>query len=383
MKSRRISACIGVAVLLLVGAILIGCGSSSRVAPTKYVLVSDSENNRVLLYPVPITTGESATVVLGQPDLTSSGIATTAAGMDYPTSAVGDGNGNIWVADLSNCRVTEYKPPFTNGMAAALVIGQADMTSSTCAVSATALYGPSGLTFDGSGNLWVTDYDASRVLEYKPPFTSGMAASVVIGEPDMNTSAGGTSATTLLYPWQGIAFDKTGNLWIQDYSNSRVLGYQPPFTTGMAASVVIGQADMTSNVSGTTATTMDYPWGGLTFDSAGNLWVGDPDNDRVLQFTAPLTTGMAASAVLGQTDMTSSGSATTAAGLYEPSDVAFDSSGNLYVSDYANSRTVMYPPPFTTGMSATKVLGQTDLTSSTCNTTAAGQCYAYGVGTTR
>ena len=37
--------------------------------------------------------------------------------------------------------------------------------------------------FDGSGNLWVADAFNQRVLEYTPPFSNGMAASLELGQP--------------------------------------------------------------------------------------------------------------------------------------------------------------------------------------------------------
>jgi secreted PhoX family phosphatase len=49
------------------------------------------------------------------------------------------------------------------------------------------------------------------------------------------------------------------------------------FENGQTATLVIGQADFTSNVSSTTSNTVKSPRG-ITFDSSGNLWVGDRNN---------------------------------------------------------------------------------------------------------
>ncbi len=375
MRNTWKFACL-VAALGVIAATLIACGSSAT-HPTKYIAVADSDNNRILLYPVPISTGQAATIVLGQADFTSSSNATSAAGSAFPVKATADASGNLWVAECDNSRVVEYKAPFTNGMSATVVLGEPDMNTSTGGTSATTLSCPSGATFDSQGNLWVADYGNSRVVEFKPPFTSGMAASTVLGQADLNSSSCNTSATTLCYPWEGITFDSKGNLFVGDYSNCRIVEYQAPFSTGMAASIAIGQPDLNSSTCGTTASAMDSPLG-IAFDPSGNLWTGDYTNSRVLEFKAPFTTGMSASLVLGQADFTSSGNSATASRFSYSYDVSFDTKGNLYVADTDNSRTLMFSAPFSNGMNATKVLGAADFTSSSCGTTAATVCDPNG-----
>ncbi len=375
MTKKRAYLCL--IALTAIAATSIGCGSDRTPAPTKYVAVADSSNSRVLLFSVPVTTGQAADFVLGQADFTSSVSATSAAGMADPIKATTDAAGNLWVAECSNSRVIEYKAPFSNGMSASVVLGEPDMNTGTGGTSATTLSCASGLAFDKQGNLWVSDYDNSRVVEYKAPFTSGMAASLVLGQPDLTSSTCATSATALCDPWEGIAFDSKGNLFVGDYGNCRIVEYQAPFSTGMAASIAIGQADLNSSNCGTTVSTMDSPLG-IAFDATGNLWTGDYTNNRVLEFKAPFTTGMSASLVIGQADFTSLVSSTTASGLSEAFDVSFDSKGNLYVADFGNNRTVMYSAPFTTGMSATEVLGAPDFQTSSCGTTSASVCSPNG-----
>jgi len=364
------------ALLIAIAATLIGCGSGNTVA-TKYLAVADSSNSRIVLYSVPITSGQASNVVLGQADFTSNSSAASATGLSYPVKATADSSGNLWVADCSNNRVVEYKAPFSSGMPATTVLGEPDMNTSNGGTSATTLRCPSGVAFDGHGNLWVSDYDNSRIVEFKAPFTSGMAATVALGQTDLNSGNCNTSATGLCYPWEGIAFDKKGNLFVADYENCRIVEYHPPFSTGMAAAIAIGQTDMNSSNCGTTASTLNSALG-LAFDSSGNLWTGDYINNRVLEFKAPFTTGMSASLVIGQADFTSSASATTGSGLSDPYDVSVDSKGNLYVTDYNNSRTLMFSAPFSSGMSATSVLGEPDMNTSTGGTSATSLYYPNG-----
>ena len=88
--------------------------------------------------------------------------------------------------------------------------------------------------------LWVTDFGECRVLGYQSPFTHAMAASMVLGAKDMNTGCGSTpsapNAENLL--WPNISAFVGRYLAVADSGNSRVLFFAPPFGAGAAASLV-------------------------------------------------------------------------------------------------------------------------------------------------
>ena len=309
--------------------------------------VADLSNNRVLMFKPPFATGMAASLVIGQSDFTSNGQDTTLTTFHGPACLVFDASGNLWVSDYYNNRVLMFKPPFTNGMQASLVLGQTDFTSSGSAVSQTGLNAPEGLGFDTSGNLWVADRGNSRVLMFKPPFSNGMAASLVIGHKSFNWGGTALNQTGFHSPF-GVSFDAAGNLWVADVYNSRVLMFRPPFSNGMPASLVIGQADYTRiTCCSATKTGVGEP-NGLGFDSSGDLWVSDFHNNRVLMFKPPFSNNMPASLVIGQTDFISGsadgGSGTpTQTGLHYPESLVFDAIGNLWVADMGNNRVLMFP----------------------------------------
>ena len=384
--SRRAAMAIVVIAVLVAFACLTGCSSGSSSSSsgsggsgsggsgesTKAIAVADSANNRVVIYNYPLNTdGQAANVVLGEPDFVSSGAALSATGIDQPWDVAEDGAGNIYVADLNNCRVLQYKPPFTNGMAASLVFGQPDFVTGTCITTQNGLSGPLGLSFDHSGNLWVADYGNSRILEYVPPFATDMNASLVIGQANFTSAGTATTSTGLSGP-HFIAFDASGNLWVADSDNNRVLGFVAPFTNGMAASLVIGQVNFTSNGVATTASGLFFPTG-IAFDGADHLWVGDTEHSRVLEFVPPFASGMNASVVIGQPDFVTASLNTTQNGFDRPFGLDFDSKGNLAVADLLNNRTLAFKPPFTTDQLAEGVLGQPDFVTAIATTTATGQ----------
>jgi len=308
------------------------------------------------------STGMAASLVIGQADFNSSSPVTTQTGLYIPGSSAFDAAGNLWVADSYNNRVLMFKPPFSNGMAASLVIGQGDFTHNVPNTNATRLNSPGGIAFDAAGDLWIADSDINRVLMFKPPFATGMAASAVIGQPLFTDWAPGTSQTTLYDPL-GLGFDASGNLWVADQGNGRVLMFKPPFTNGKAASLVIGQPDYVTGGGFTSQTRLNGPVG-VGFDASGNLWVADLFSNRVVLFKPPFSNGMAASLVIGQEDFTHYGSTYNQTRLNAPRALGFDASGNLWVSDFRNNRVLRFAPPFSTGMAASLVIGQPDFVHS-------------------
>jgi sugar lactone lactonase YvrE len=304
-----------------------------------------------------------------------------------------DSHLNLWVVDDGNRRVLQFKPPFKDGMDASLVIGQPDLTTSTPMISQSRLFNPIGIRFDSSENLWVVDSAACRVLGYKPPFTNGKNADLVIGQGTnpptcFTTSTAATTQNGLNSP-SHVAFDSLGNLWVSDSGNNRVLMYpynaatNPPFgfSNGMPATLVIGQGQVNDPPSWNTLTPATSQNGlnnptGIAFDRDGSLWVADTTNSRVIEFIPPaphaFLNGMWASCVMGQTGFfpPNQNPATSQNGLNFPVDIAFDVHGNLWVADTQNSRVLRYPPPFSDGMPADLVLGQ-GANPSTCFTTTA------------
>lgn len=396
--------------LLLVTAagasLLVSCGSDTGTPPpkTSHLAVADGMNNRILIYKTPLRTDESASIVIGQASFTETlpnqgGSAPTAATLSNPLGMAMDSSGNLWVADAYNCRVLEFKPPFTSGMKASIVIGQqgfdvAMPPQGGCITNPASslpggLSGPNSVAFDSKGDLWVVDEFDNRVTEYVPPFTDGMAASIAIGQTSVNESdlCNGTSVwsddqpppptlSTLCYP-TAAAFDSQGDLWVSDELNNRVLEFTPPFSTGMAASLQLGSP------SASTFGSNCYSWGGsqsayitassfcgpsaVAFDGNGDLWVGDVGYNRVLKFVPPFTNGMAASLVIGASSFTQPPQyqepSATADLLNGPYGISFNSDGNLLLVDSGNNRVLIFVPPFSNGMSATMVIGQPDMSN--------------------
>ncbi len=349
----------------------------------------DLSNNRVLSWASAdaMNDGQDADFVLGQADFVGKSSGTSATTLKSPGGVLVDPAGNVYVADTSNSRVLIYNDPLHTDGVADVVLGQADFVSGMAhkggAVSASGLFAPYGMAMDASGNLYVVDYNDNRVLRYAPPFVTNMNASQVFGQPDFlsNTANnGGASASSLNGPGYA-AVDSTGNLYISDFGNNRVLEYNTPVTTDAVADRVFGQPNfttITSNTGGVSAQSMATP-DGVAIDSADNLYVTDAGNSRILAFNSPLTSNGMANRVFGQggsfTSNASNNGGRNAGSLNFPVGMAFDAKRNLYVCDVSNNRVLSYDHPLenlpvvSSGVQATP---STVLIGQTVNFTAGG-----------
>jgi sugar lactone lactonase YvrE len=302
--------------------------------------VVDEGNSRILGFKPPFSNHMSASMVIGQPNFSSNSSSTSQRGLSLPFAIAFDSAGNLWVADTYNHRVLQFTAPLANGMAASVVIGQTDFSTNLIATTANSLVYPTGVAIDSSGGLWVSDFSNSRVLRFTPPFTNGMAASLVIGHQDYTSYAFGTAPNKFAYP-VGVTFDASGSLWVTDSNNNRTLGFVPPFKIGMNASLVIGRSSFTESSNCVVSqSSICFP-DGIAFDSSGNLWVADGLNGRILGFAPPFATGMKASFVLGQQDFESIGGGTSENKMW-PTTLTFDQTGNLWVGDTVNSRILKF-----------------------------------------
>jgi len=198
---------------------------------------------------------------------------------------------------------------FSNGENASIVIGFNSFTLRNGSLATPSdLLSPSSIAFDSSGNLWVADTSNGRVLEFTKPFTSGESASVVLGTASFNVSASlNTPNSTDIGQPSGLAFDSSGNLWVSDSINNRIVEFMAPLTTGENESKVLGQDNFTGGNNPdniATQSDLNYPRG-IAFDPSGDLWVADSGFYRVVEFQAPLTTGESEAFVIGQTNFTS------------------------------------------------------------------------------
>ena len=315
----------------------IPASASNLVAPTAIavdsignVYIADTFNNRVLVYAGGSTT---ATLVYGQNGSLSANSTNnggiSANSLNFPEDIAIDASGNVYICDSLNNRVLYFPRGSTT---ATRVYGQPGFTTKDVGSTATGLNLPTGVVVDSSNNVYICDNGNNRVLYYPSGTTT---PSRVYGQTVFTTSTAGASATGLNGPFR-LALDTSGNLYVSENNNNRVL-YFPSGTT--TATRVYGQANFTATTTGTTATSLNYP-DGIALDYFGNLYVVDKNNNRVLYYPSGTTT---ATNVYGQANnLTTSTTGTTSSSFDSPQGIAIDSNGNLYVVDTLNQRALLF-----------------------------------------
>ncbi len=366
-------------------------------APSGNLFVVDGADNRLLEYGAPLGSGAAAAIALGQTDLIHKNQnVVNASSLDNPAQIAFDpSTGGLYVADTVNNRILGWRSAadFTNFEPAALVIGQPDFQSNeidrTGTVGANGFSGPSGVAVDSNGNLYVSDFVNSRVLEFNAPFSAcagvfpcvGGSANLIFGQTSATASAcnqflSAPTASTLCEPKQ-LAVDKFNNLWVADQNNDRVLEYYTPLTsTSVAGSddttadFVLGQGAAgnsftTGSCETISATSLCSPTG-VAVDQSGNVWVGDTSNNRVLEYNETVTATTPAANATANTVFGEDGSFTSSSppqsgpnSLDAPQGVIVDGNGNLYIADVVGNRVLEFFSP----LSVTATPGSGDTTA--------------------
>jgi sugar lactone lactonase YvrE len=331
---------------------------------TGRLFITDFTYNRVLSWPSAsaFNNAQPADVVIGQVNglgnLCNQGqsLAPKANTLCNPDGAVVDASGFLYISDRTNNRVLGYAPPFTTGMAATRVFGQSGSFTTQFAngslTGANNMSFPRGLAISG-GILLVHDSNNRRILGFRTPATSTVA-DFAIGQPSLDTpGVAAAPSSTRFSSGARMAVDAQGRVYTSsDLNENRVLRFSPPFSTNMAADLVLGQADFVSIGGGTSATTLLTPFG-LAVDSAGAVLVADSSNNRVLRYAPPLASGMAATQVMGQSTFTSSAFGTSSSRFNTPLGLGVTQTGDVIVTDFSNRRVLSFTSAFVTPVTLT------------------------------
>lgn len=327
------------------------------------------------------TNGQNALFVIGQPDFSTQGANLAINGLDDPEGVAVDLiNKKLYVADGDHNLIKRYSLPITqNQPDAELVFGQPDFNTGTGRTTQNGLDDPKGIFVDNTGRLWVAEDDNDRVVWYNNAYaitTNQPNADGVLGQPNFITNTANTNQNGMNNPCS-VTGDANGTIWITDASNHRILRFDNAATkaNGADADGVLGQPDFITNTANISQNGLDDPED-IHLAANGTLWIAEDDNNRVVGFNNAVTKADGANAdrVLGQPNFTTNTANTTQNGMNGLSGVTTDCVGNLYVVDEGNERVLIFLNPISksNGANADFVLGQSDFTTATENTTQNG-----------
>lgn len=324
----------------------------------------DGGNNRLLVFDVAgFGSTSTAKRVLGQEDFYPNAI-NSVDGRELRLTSGGAANSGIvvdnraetpylYVADTYNNRVLGFRDArkIRPGARADIVIGQPGLQRAVInwpngdpdRPSNQGLFGPSGVTLDSDGNLYVADTGNGRVLRFPKPFSQPAGAlhvaNLVLGQSGFNNKDSTPTARTMSNP-VGVAFASNNGLLVSDAAHNRVLffrGAAAAFTNGQTAAKVFGQPDFNTILPGASDNQMRTPFH-ISTDTDDRLYVADSGNNRVLIFnSAPVIEVNPRAAVVLQL-------ATGNSFLSNPRGIWVSSNtGEIWVTELGLSRALRYP----------------------------------------
>jgi uncharacterized protein (TIGR03437 family) len=279
------------------------------------VYLSDTANHRVRKVSGGTVTTIAGTGVAG---FGGDGGPAVNAQLNFPYGLALDSAGNLYVADFGNQRVRRIAPDGT----ITTIAGTGNMGSSEDGAGPldTSLFSPRNVAVDGAGNLYIAEFGGHRVRKLG---TDGKIATVAgTGMAGFTGDGGRATTAQLRYP-AGLALNRAGELYIADSANHRVRKIYVDGTIG----TVLGQ----------NAGTVLFTPIALALDAAGSIYVGD-STVKVQAFTpAGKWITYAGTGVPG---FSGDGGNAADAPLNSVNDLAADLNGNLFIADGLRLRRV-------------------------------------------
>ncbi|MES2389836.1 MAG: T9SS type A sorting domain-containing protein [Bacteroidota bacterium] len=229
----------------------------------------------------------------------------TAAQFTDPFGTAFDAAGNLYVAEQDNHRIRKITPA---GVVTTLAGSTRGFTNGTGA--AARFNNPSGLAVDASGNVFVTDWGNEAIRKITP---EGLVTTFAGGT--RGTADGTGTAAQFVKPF-ALAFDPAGNLIIADCDDGLIRKITPAGVVTTIAGGTRGSADGNG-----TAAQFYYP-SGIAVDAAGIIYVADNGNGLIRKINQA-------------GDVTAVNRGGTSVSAYG---IALDGAGNLYCAEIYNNR---------------------------------------------
>jgi sugar lactone lactonase YvrE len=242
----------------------------------------------------------------------------TGATFSAPSAVAADSQGNVLIADTNNSWIWRVSPGGTIAIAGHPVR-------------------PAAVAVDSKGNY----YAAAQNEVFEATYTgSAPPTPVVVAGGGSATGDGGLATSAFLKEVSGVAVDAAGNLFIADMLDNRIRKVTP---AGIITTVTGNGTSGFSGDNGPAANALVSLPRGIAFDSAGNLYIADSGNFRIRKIsTAGVITTVAGGGTVSNPPPnplpTGDGGLATSAILDFPTAVAIDAASNIYIADQSFSR---------------------------------------------
>jgi hypothetical protein len=255
--------------------------------------------------------------------------------LNGPSGVSVDAQGNVYIADELNQRIRKLSAA---GIIAT-VAGSTHYAGDGGPATAALLHRPEQAITDSAGNVYISDTDNNAIRKVN---AKGVI-STIAGNGNCNFSGdyGQALAATLCEP-EGIAFDSAGNLYIADWLNCVVRRIK---TSGVINTVVgNGTCADTAAPGNPIDVSLEGPFG-LAFDANGYLYISDNIANRVsvvnLSATPPTIKAFAGT---GHAGSSGTGGLSSSSQLNSPGHIAAGPDGAICIADTGNNRVVKVTP---------------------------------------
>lgn len=290
------------------------------VDPSGNVYVSDTNNCTIRK----VTPAGVVTTVAGAAGQSGSSDGSGgSARFNYPIGIATDSTGNVYVADLDNSSVRLVTP---SGQVSTFAGSSGSSGTLDGQGTAARFNHPADVAVDSAGNVYVIDTSSQTLRE----ISASGSVTTLAGMPGMGGKSDGSgTAARFFYP-AGIATTASGMVYIADTGNHSIRAVQTPG----AVSTLAGGAGQQGSADGTgSQANFAYPYG-VSVDGSGRLYVADGNNNTIRVVTA----GGVVATLAGTAGISGSADGAGAAAQFnDPTGVAADGAGNVYVADQGNS----------------------------------------------
>jgi uncharacterized protein (TIGR03437 family) len=262
----------------------------------------------------------------------------TNANLWNPQSVAVDPSGNLYIGDTGNGSIRE--------------VSRGIISTAVASVGEVA-----GMVVDAAGNLYFADQSGNTIDELSNGAVTVMAGDGTLGFGGDN----GPAATARMASPSAIALDGEGNIYFADTGNQRVREISHGVITTVAGN---GTAGYSGDNGPATSAQLDFsaplcvalfscPYPvyqfppGIAMDSSGNLYIADSANQLIRKVSGGIITTIAGT---GSPGFGGDGGLAVNAQFNNPSGIAIDAQGKIYVSDASNGRVrVLAPCVFSVG----------------------------------
>jgi hypothetical protein len=214
-------------------------------------------------------------------------------------------------------------------------------------------YNPTGMAADADGNVYVADQKNNLIRKITPFGMSWIVTTIAGGEQG---NLDGTNTNAQFFGPTGIAIDTATNLYVADQF-SHVMRKITPVGTNWVVSTIAGQPGIPGAQDGTNASAQFHNPTGVAVDNAGNIFVADEFNNAIRKIS-PDGANWIVTTIAGGAQGASDGT-NSAAEFFNPAGVAVDTNDHVFVADQFNN-TIRLVTPMGTNWVVTTFAGQLD-----------------------